>query len=74
MRSLTTLSALRTGRQMLSRAARTPHGGSVLSLHDESELAVRSARPVAFQLDGEYVGERECVRFQSVPNALRVIA
>ena len=74
MRSMRTLSTLRTTRQMLSRAARTPHGRSVLSLHDESEVAVSSARPVAFQLDGEYVGERECVRFQSVPNALRVIA
>ncbi len=74
MRSMGTVSALRTVRQMLSRAARTPHGRSVLTLHDEGEFTVRSARPVAFQLDGEYVGERECVRFQSVPNALRVIA
>jgi len=74
MRSLRTVSALRTARQMLSRAARTPHGRSVLSLHDEGELTVRSVRPVAFQVDGEYVGERECVRFQSVPDALRVIA
>jgi diacylglycerol kinase family enzyme len=74
MRSLRTVSALRTARQMLSRAARTPHGRRVLTLHDEGELTVRSIRPVAFQVDGEYVGERECVRFQSVPDALRVIA
>jgi diacylglycerol kinase family enzyme len=74
MRSLRTVSALRTARQMLSSANRTPRGRSVLSLHDEGELTVRSARPVAFQVDGEYVGEHECVRFLSVPDALRVIA
>jgi diacylglycerol kinase family enzyme len=74
MRSLRTVSTLRTGRQMLSAAARTPHGRSILTLHDQSEITVSSARPVAFQLDGEYVGEREYVRFLSVPHALRVIA
>jgi diacylglycerol kinase family enzyme len=74
MRSLRTMSSLRTVRQMLSSANRTPHGHSVLTLHDEGELTVRSARPVACQVDGEYVGEHECVRFLSVPDALRVIA
>jgi diacylglycerol kinase family enzyme len=74
MRSLRTISTLRTVRQMLSSASRTPHGRTVLTLHDEGELTVRSARPVAFQVDGEYVGEHECVRFLSVPDALRVIA
>jgi len=28
---------------------------------------------VAFQVDGEYVGEQERVSFQSVPRALRVV-
>jgi diacylglycerol kinase family enzyme len=74
MRSLRTVSALRTARQMLSSAARTPHGRSVLTLHDQREVTVSAARPVPLQLDGEYVGEGECVRFLSVPNALRVIA
>jgi diacylglycerol kinase family enzyme len=46
----------------------------VLSLHDERELAFRATRPIAFQVDGEYVGEREQVTFRSVPDALRVIA
>jgi diacylglycerol kinase family enzyme len=45
----------------------------VLSLHDERELVFRAARPIAFQVDGEYVGEREHVTFRSVPGALRVI-
>jgi diacylglycerol kinase family enzyme len=58
---------------MLS-AQRAPHGRSVLTLHDQADLTLRSARPVAFQVDGEYMGEHECVRFLAVPDALRVIA
>jgi diacylglycerol kinase family enzyme len=64
----------RAAAQMLSASGRPPHGRSVLSLHDVAELTIRSSRPVAFQVDGEYMGERECVRFLSVPDALRVIA
>ena len=73
LRSLGTLSTLRTASQLLS-ADREPRGRSVLTLHDQAELTLRSARPVAFQLDGEYVGERESVRFLSVPDALRIVA
>ncbi len=73
LRSLRTISTLRTIRQMLS-PARPPRGRSVLTLHDQAELTLRSSRPVAFQVDGEYMGEHECVRFLSVPDALRVIA
>jgi diacylglycerol kinase family enzyme len=35
---------------------------------------LRAARPIAFQVDGEYLGQVEAVRFQFVPRALRVIA
>ena len=42
-------------------------------LHDVAEFTLLSARPLAFQLDGDYLGEREKVRFASVPAALRVI-
>jgi diacylglycerol kinase family enzyme len=73
LRSLRTISTVRTMRQMLS-PTRPPHGRSVLTLHDQPELILRSSRPVAFQVDGEYMGEHECVRFRSVPDALRVIA
>ena len=72
LRSLGTVSTLRTASQLLS-PARGPHGRSVLTLHDQAEMTLRSARPVAFQLDGEYVGERESVRFLSVPDALRIV-
>jgi len=71
--SLRTVSTVRTIRRMLS-PARPPHGRSVLTLHDQAELTLRSSRPLAFQVDGEYMGEHECVKFLSVPRALRVIA
>jgi diacylglycerol kinase family enzyme len=73
LRSLGTVSTLRTASQLLS-AARGPHGRSILTLHDQAEMTLSAARPVAFQLDGEYVGERERVRFLSVPDALRIVA
>jgi diacylglycerol kinase family enzyme len=41
-------------------------------LHDLAEITLRSARPLPFQLDGDYLGEREKVTFCSVPAALRV--
>ena len=37
-------------------------------------LTVRSARPIAFQVDGDYLGETEAVKFQFIPHALRVVA
>lgn len=73
LRSLHTGATLRTLRQVLSTAGARAHGRSVLSAHDEAALALTASRPVAFQIDGEYMGERESVSFVSVPNALRVI-
>ena len=37
------------------------------------EFTVVASRPQAFQLDGDYLGERQKVHFVSVPEALRVI-
>jgi diacylglycerol kinase family enzyme len=73
LRSLRTVSTLRTIGQMLS-GARPPGGRSVLTLHDQAELTLSAARPMAFQVDGEYVGEHECVTFRAVPDALRIVA
>lgn len=72
MRQLRVASTARTVTQFLSRKP-DPHGRQVLRLHDVSEFTLLSARPLAFQLDGDYLGEREKVRFASVPAALRVI-
>ena len=74
LRSLSTARTLGALRQMLRRGDRQLRGNHIVSLHDEAEFAVQASRPVAFQVDGEYVGERECVSFFSIPNALRVIS
>jgi diacylglycerol kinase family enzyme len=65
-------STTRTVMQMVSRKA-DPHGRQVLRLHDQDEFTVVSSRPQSFQLDGDYLGERQKVHFVSVPEALRVI-
>jgi diacylglycerol kinase family enzyme len=72
LRSLGSVSLFHTLSQMLS-AGRPPRGRTVVTLHDQDELTLRSTRPVAFQVDGEYMGEHELVRFRSVPDALRII-
>lgn len=70
---LRTLSTLRYLRQMLARRPR-PHGRSLTRLHDLDEFTVTAARPVALQVDGEFVGAIDQISFRSVPAALRVIA
>jgi diacylglycerol kinase family enzyme len=73
LRRLRTVSTLNVLRQMLSVRNSLPNGHHVLSLHDQPELTLRSERPIAFQVDGEYMGEHERVAFRSVPGALRVM-
>jgi diacylglycerol kinase family enzyme len=73
LRSLSTAATVRTLRQMLSARPAPPRGRGVIARHDLAELTLRADRPVAFQIDGEYVGEREEVRFRAVPDALRVV-
>jgi len=60
--------------QMLWVRHRPPRARDVLAVHGAESLTVRSARPVAFQVDGEYLGEIEAIKFQFVPGALRVAA
>ncbi|MDZ5444827.1 diacylglycerol kinase family protein [Micromonospora sp. 4G57] len=72
MRQLRVASTARIVTQSFSRKP-DPRGRQVLRLHDVAEFTLLSARPQAFQLDGDYLGEREKVRFTSVPAALRVI-
>jgi diacylglycerol kinase family enzyme len=45
----------------------------LLRLHDVAEFTLQASRPMALQLDGDWLGEREAVRFRSVPDVLRVI-
>jgi len=60
--------------QMLYIRNRPPRGRDMLSVLGLGSLTLRSARPIAFQVDGEYLGETEAVKFQFVPDALRVAA
>ncbi len=73
LRSLSTPSTMRTLRQMLFSRSRPPHGRGVITRHDLGSITLQADRPVAFQVDGEYMGETEVVEFRSVPRALRVI-
>jgi diacylglycerol kinase family enzyme len=70
---LSTATTLGTLRQMLADRDQPPGGRGALTRHDLAEVTLRAARPIAFQIDGEYVGEREQVTFRSVPHALRII-
>jgi diacylglycerol kinase family enzyme len=72
--ALRRLAMVNTSRTMAQLAAgRTLQGKQVLQLHDQAEFTVVASRPQPFQLDGDYLGERQKVHFVSVPEALRVI-
>jgi diacylglycerol kinase family enzyme len=65
-------STARTATQLLTGAAEL-RGKHVLRLHDLAGFTVRAARQMAFQVDGDYLGERDKLDFASVPGALRVV-
>ena len=60
--------------QMLYIRSRPPRGRNMLSVLGSESLTIRSARPIAFHVDGEYLGETEAVKFQFVPRALCIAA
>jgi diacylglycerol kinase family enzyme len=60
--------------QMLLIRSRPPRGRHLLSVRGASSLTLRSLRPIAFQVDGEYLGETKAVEFRFVPHAIRVVA
>lgn len=72
LRRMGTLQGLRTTLRML-RADSRPRGRAPLQLHDVRELTLTAERPLAFQLDGDYIGEREQVVCRSVPAALQIV-
>jgi diacylglycerol kinase family enzyme len=59
--------------QILGARDTLPNGGHLVQLHDEKEFTLSAERPVAFQLDGDYLGEVERITFRSIPNALQVL-
>lgn len=72
LRSLGMTSTLRHLRQILARRPR-PRGRAVLALHDQPSFTLTADRPVAFQVDGDDLGDRTQVVFRSVPRALDVV-
>ena len=72
LRRLALVSTTRAFAQLATREG-NPQGKHVLRLHNQDEFTVVATRPQAFQLDGDYLGERQKVHFVSVPQALRVI-
>jgi diacylglycerol kinase family enzyme len=72
MKVLRVPSTARLATQLL-RHRPTVTGKQALSLHDIDSFVLRAARPMAFQLDGDYLGERGKVEFVAVPEAIRVV-
>ena len=72
VRALSVPSAARIFAQLLSKG-RVPHGRPVLRWHDLATLTLRAQCPLPFQVDGDYLGERQKVQLVSVPEALRVL-
>ncbi|MDQ6649388.1 MAG: diacylglycerol kinase family lipid kinase [Actinomycetota bacterium] len=71
-RRLRTATALRLVAQMFNgRPPDSPR--SLFYLHDVPRFTLRADRPLALQVDGDYLGERETVTFTAVPDALRVV-
>ena len=69
---LSTAATLRIVRQMLVERAPIK-GRRLVARHDLDTFTVSAARPIALQLDGDYVGEREQVTFTSEVDALSVV-
>jgi diacylglycerol kinase family enzyme len=42
-------------------------------LHDADEFALVAERPLAVQVDGDYIGERDRLVLHAVRDALRVV-
>jgi diacylglycerol kinase family enzyme len=72
LRTLTTLAVL--GQMMQPGNEQLPSGRDVVSASALGELAFEADRPIAYHIDGEYLGETESVAFRFVPDALRVVA
>jgi diacylglycerol kinase family enzyme len=73
LRSMRTPGTFRALATMLAAGDRAPAGRHIVSLHDQARLLIKAERPVAFQVDGEYMGEHESVLFEAIPDAIRVI-
>jgi diacylglycerol kinase family enzyme len=71
LRTLTTLAAL--SQMMQADHEELPSGRDVVSASALTELSFVADRPIAYHIDGEYLGETESVAFRFVPAALSVV-
>ncbi|WP_432986058.1 diacylglycerol/lipid kinase family protein [Dactylosporangium sp. CA-233914] len=72
LRELPVGGTTRTVAQILSNR-HEPKGKHVVQLHDLPGFTLTAARPIAYQVDGEHLGEVDKLDFASVPGALRVV-
>jgi diacylglycerol kinase family enzyme len=70
LRTLTTLTALG---QMMYANDNAPSGRDMVTATALTGVTFRADRPIAFHIDGEYLGETELVTFRYLPDALHVI-
>jgi diacylglycerol kinase family enzyme len=73
LRGLELLPTLGVVAQMMMPLSRPVRGRQVVNVHDTSEVTIRAGRPIAFQLDGDYIGEREVITFRAAPKAVRIV-
>lgn len=73
MRSMRIGATLRIARQILQPGT-SPKSPVLLRVDDTPRVRVTSSRPIGLQMDGDYIGLRERVEFESVPQALDVLA
>jgi diacylglycerol kinase family enzyme len=59
--------------QIMRANDRGPRGRDVVLLHDQLEFVLSSSRPVPFQVDGDFLGERSRMVFRSYPAALHLV-
>lgn len=72
LRALRMSTVVRTFSQLF--AGRNPQGKQVWRGHDLARLRLSARRPLPFQVDGDYLGERQSVQLTAVPDALRVFS
>jgi diacylglycerol kinase family enzyme len=74
LRRLSTLTTFSALGQMMHMRSRPLAGRDVITAETQSELGFQASRPIAFHIDGEYLGETEKVSFRYIPDALGVFA
>jgi YegS/Rv2252/BmrU family lipid kinase len=69
---LDTRFVLRIVAQMFTSARHT-RNRHVLYLHDQPRIEVTSKRPLPVEMDGEYIGDRDRLLLESIPDALSLL-